>query len=330
MNSNEKALKYKIVSVLKDIGRPASIKEISNKFPDKPVTTIRGRLNENVNKLFKRVARGVYWYINEEETSGVMVFEGDGLDLSFLEDNSIDAIVTDHPWRDPKSNKGTNRKFDNTYDTLCYVEENIKEKARVLKPNAFLAEIIPAENENNYKYLYKIKEMAEKFGLLYYAKVPWRKGNLVFNTGRKSKNTEDVMFFTKGKARCLRENKSKNKRLGGENFMSGTSGMLPTDFETYLDVKEVNEFNAQPPSNRKKIYQSEKPIELYQQILNFISKPGEIILDQFAGSGNLGAAALLADRFAFLIEKSNENIQKICKRLNQFSKKEQVVYQINT
>ncbi|WP_456363642.1 DNA-methyltransferase [Priestia aryabhattai] len=330
MNSKEKALKYKIVSVLKNIGRPASIKEISNKFPDKPITTIRGRLNENVNKLFKRVARGVYWFINEEETSGVMVLEGNGLDLSFIEDNSIDAIVTDHPWHDPKSNKGTNRKFDNTYDTFLYKLEDFKEKARVLKPGSFLVEILPAENESNFKYLYKLKEMAEKCGLLYYAKVPWKKGNLVFNTGRKSKNTEDIMLFTKGKARCLKEDKSKMKRLGGEHYMSGTSGMLPTDFETYIDVKEIGEINAQPSSNRNKIHQSEKPIELYQQILNFISKPGEIILDQFAGSGNLGAAALLTNRFAFLIEKLNENIEKICKRLNQFSKKEQVVYQINT
>ncbi|MDU9693917.1 DNA methyltransferase [Priestia aryabhattai] len=331
MSANEKALKYRIVSVLKNIGRPASIKEISGEISDKPVTTIRGRINENVNKLFKRVARGVYWFVSEEETSGVMLLEGNGLDMSYIEDESVDAIITDHPWLDPKSNKGTNRKFDNSYDTFLYKLEDFKEKARVLKNGSFLVEILPAENENNYKYLYKIKEMAEECGLLYYAKVPWRKGNLIFNTGRKSKNTEDIMFFTKGKARALRPDQSKRKRLGGEHYMSGAAGMLPTDFETEMemDLKEVSEIDAQPASNRNKIHQAEKPIELYQQIINFVTKPGEIVLDQFAGSGNLGAAALLTNRFAFLIEKLNENVQKICKRLNHFAKKDQVVYQLN-
>ena len=40
--------------------------------------------------------------------------------------------------------------------------------------------------------------MAKKSGLKYFAKVPWIKGNSVANTGRKSKNTEDVMIFQRG------------------------------------------------------------------------------------------------------------------------------------
>lgn len=324
MSAKEKVLKHRIVTVLKNIGRPASVKEISAAISDKPVTTIRGRLNENVNKLFRRVARGVYWFVNEEENSGVMVLEGNGRDLSYIEDESVDAIITDHPWEDRQSNKGTNRKFDDSYDTFRYTLEDFKEKARVLKSGSFLVEILPAENHSNYKYLYKIKEMAEECGLLYYSKVPWRKGTFVSNTGRKSKNTEDVMFFTKGKARSLREDKSKMKRLGGEHYMSGTSGMLPTSFET-----EVDEINIQAVSNRKKIHQAEKPIALYEQIIKFVTKPGDIILDQFAGSGNLGVAALLTDRFGFLIEKLRENVTKMCNRLNEFAKKEQVVYQLN-
>ena len=63
---------------------------------------------------------------------------------------------------------------------------------------------MPEENGENYEYLYQMKKMAKEAGLEYYAKVAWKKGDFVANTGRKSKNTEEIAFFTKGKARNLR------------------------------------------------------------------------------------------------------------------------------
>lgn len=319
VSKREKSLKNLIVSVLKGIGRPASINEIHEGLEaegvHKPQTTVRGRLNENVNVLFKRIARGVYWFINEEEMAGVLLYEKDGRDLSSIEDESVDCIITDHPWEDTKSNKGGNRVFDSSYSSQSfrYTLEDFKEKARVLKKGAFLVENLPAENENNYDYLYQIKKMAEEAGLLYYAKVPWRKGTFVSNTGRKSKNTEELMIFSKGKARNLRPDKKKIKQTGEMHYMSGTAEMLPT------------EFDFQPPSNKQKIHQAEKPWQLYQRIIELVTRPGEIILDQFAGSGNLGVAALKTNRLAILFEIMKENVVKIRERLNQFASKEQVV-----
>ena len=85
------------------------------------------------------------------------VINGDGRDLSFLEDGSIDCIITDHPWLDEKANKGGNRNFAK-YDTFEYTLEDFKEKARVLKDGCFLVEMLPAENATNFDYLYKIKK----------------------------------------------------------------------------------------------------------------------------------------------------------------------------
>ena len=150
--------------------------------------------------------------------------------------------------------------------------------------------------------------MSKKSGLKYFAKVPWIKGNSVSNTGRKSKNTEDVMIFSKGKPRSLKLNAKKNiqtalnngldikgmdssqvKALLEENnlvvhYMSGTSSMLPT------------QFNYQTKSITKRVHQAEKPVELLEEIISYISLPYEVILDQFAGSGNLAVAALNVSR----------------------------------
>ena len=54
--------------------------------------------------------------------------------------------------------------------------------------------------------------------------------------------------------------------------MSGTNRMLPTEFNV-------------PPVKRKEVFaQSQKPVELFEQLLEYLTKENEIVLDQFAGS----------------------------------------------
>lgn len=182
---------------------------------------------------------------------------------------------------------------------------DFKEKSRVLKDGCFLVEILPAENENNYKYLYQIKEFAEESGFLYYSKVTWKKGKFVSNTGRKAKNTQDVMIFSKGKARNMRFDSKKSALLKGNYYMSGTSKMLPTMF----DIEPV-------PIN-KKIHQSELPVSLCEEIIEYVTCEDEIILDSFAGSGSVGIAALKKNRNCILIEKDKNATKMICERFSE-------------
>lgn len=257
-----------------------------------------------VNNLCENV------YISKD--NNYVIFEGDGRKLDFLEDESIDCIITDHPWSDNKSNKGGNRNFAE-YDTFEYTVDDFIEKARVLKDGSFLVEMLPAENENNFDYLYKVKKMAQEAGFEYYAKVPWVKGTFVSNTGRKSKNSEDVMIFSKGKPRALRLDAKKTKKLGFECFMSGTNGMLPT------------EFNVQAVPRKDVIAQSQKPVQLFEQILEYITLENEIVLDQSAGSFSVGKACRNKNRKAILIEKIHELCEKGAEQLNCLKLKEKEI-----
>lgn len=188
-------LARRIAEVMEQHARPMSIQEIGLEIPEKPLSSIRGRLYRELSERCKRVARGVYMYLSMDEAGAAIVVEGNGRDLSAFDDGSIDAIVTDHPW-ECESNVGTNRRFDSGYEETVfrYKLEDFKEKARVLKDGGFLVEMLPAENEKNFKYLYEIKIMAEECGLQYYSLIRWKKGIRVFNTGRCSKNSETVMF----------------------------------------------------------------------------------------------------------------------------------------
>ena len=277
-----------------------SLKEAYEAEKDIPRESIRARIYENLGSRFERVAKGIYKTLGGDETC--IVIEGDGRDLSMIADASIDCIFTDHPWFDPKSNCGGNRGFSK-YECFHYTLDDFKEKARVLKDGCFLVEVLPAENENNFEYLYRIKKYAKQNGFEYYSKVSWKKGNFVSNTGRKAKNTQDIMIFSKGQPRKLRLDMKQTKKSGIKTYMRGTNGMLPTMFD------------VPPVSPKNKIHQSELPVSLCEQIISFVTLAGEVILDTFAGSGAVGEAALNLSRNAILIEKAKENVDKICNRL---------------
>lgn len=270
--------------------------------------SIRARIYEGLRRnVFLRLSKGVYatTYTNKDgEESTCVLVHGDGRDLSFLKDSSIDAIITDHPYDISGALKGGNRDFA-SYDLFQYTLEDFKEKFRVMKPGSFLVEFIPEESAENFEYLTRLKQMAMEAGFLYYSKVPWIKGDFVANTGRKSKNAEDVLFFTKGKARNLRPDAKKDKAEPGvQHFMSGAHGMLPTAF------------NVAPPSKKERIHQAEKPLALLKSLVEYVSLPGEWLLDQFAGSGVLGEACKELNRHCFMIEKDDATVNTIVDRLD--------------
>lgn len=280
--------------------------------------SIRARIYEGIDKgLFTRVDKGVYKI--SKDGCDCLLINGDGRDLSMIKDNSIDAIITDHPY-DLSTNKGGNRNFADSYSCFQYNEKDFQEKFRVLKPGAFLVEFLPEESGGNWEYLTKIKNMAKESGFLYYAKVSWIKGNQVNNTGRKSSNSEDILFLSKGKARELRLDTKKNikelteaginpKGLSSEeiksiltkndlpvHYMSGTNGMLPTSFV------------YESPSKQERIHQAQKPKELYKAIEKYITNEFENILDQFAGSCALGEASLEINRNSILFEIDSDMV----------------------
>ena len=262
--------------------------------------SVRSRIYEHLGVKFERLGKGLYITKNAQ----CVLIEGDGRDLSILQDASIDCIITDHPWSDPKANKGGNRNFA-SYDTFQYTVDDFKEKARVLKDGSFLVEVIPNENESNFDYLYQLKKIAQEAGFEYYCKVPWQKGTFKSNTGRCVKDREDLMIFSKGKARALKWDKQRGLDENGNptRRMSGTNGMLPA------------EFNVQPPSKKEQICQSEKPSALFEQLLEYITLENEIVLDQFSGSGSVGQACINTNRKCILIEKAKECVDKIVNRL---------------
>lgn len=64
----------------------------------------------------------------------------------------------------------------------------------------------------------------------------------------------------------------------------------------------------------KRGYPTEKPVQLLRTLIEQSTMPGEWVLDPFAGSGSTAAAAVAADRRAYLIELDIEQAGRIRQR----------------
>lgn len=243
-------------------------------------------------ETFKRVCKGIYMLKGKNSTS--LLIEGDGRALSEIEDNSIDCIITDHPWQDKKAHKSGNQKGFAEYDTFRYNIEDFKQKARVLKPGSFMVEFLPIESSTNWEYLNEIKLMAKECDLRYYTQCIWRNApEGTINTGKTTKGVQQILIFSKGKPRKL-------SRAGVNAYQ--TREILKYEIEILLPTKE-------------KVHQAEKPIALYEYLIENLTEEGEVCLDQFAGSCNMLKAAINTGRFAVCYELCHEFVVKARKRL---------------
>jgi DNA modification methylase len=59
-----------------------------------------------------------------------------------------------------------------------------------------------------------------------------------------------------------------------------------------------------------------KPVKLMQWLCRLLTPPGGVVLDPFAGSGTTGAAAILEGFRPILIEREDEYVADIRRRLN--------------
>ena len=232
-------------------------------------------------------------YCLESDFSSAYLLNSNGRTLEEIKDNSIDCIITDHPWHDPKSNVGGNRNYID-YNTFKYTIEDFKTKYRVLKDGCYLVEFLPIETANNWEYLSKIKEMAKEAGFLYYCSLVWRKAKAgTRNTGRTTKETEQILIFSKGKA----------KRLSDLHKPYKTKKILPWEIDIRI-------------SKTNKNHKAEKPIELYEYLIENLTEQGDICLDQFGGSCNLIKASVNTNRNGIVFEKDETFIEKAVERFN--------------
>ncbi len=73
-----------------------------------------------------------------------------------------------------------------------------------------------------------------------------------------------------------------------------------------LDNEHCNIWTTKEPLGRKKAHPCQKPVDVLERIITTHTRPGDLVVDFFAGSGSTGVAALHTGRRYLLIDQSEE------------------------
>jgi modification methylase len=241
------------------------------------------------------------------QSANVTLFHGDcNAVMAMLPAGSVGAIVTDAPYG--ASTKGLMKRQGNAIvsqsfgewdniskkDLLAKYNEWSKEWYRLLRPGGAVVAFTGRRNINN------VEDILEDAGFMIHPFITWLKPNpspFALANRKTPISTEMAVWATKpGVAYTF--NRGAWQHLGST-----------------LDNSDVILQSTAPSHNRA--HPTQKPEPLMGKLLAAFAKPGDVILDPFAGSGTTLVAARLRGLSSIGIEQSQKYCDAIVARLGQ-------------
>ena len=224
--------------------------------------------------------------------------------LKTLPDASIDLVFADPPYNlqlggdlsrpDQSFVDGVDDAWDkfasfSEYD--AFTKDWLREVARVLKPNATLFVI------GSYHNIFRVGTILQDLGFWILNDIVWRKTNPMPNfRGRRFTNAHETLIW------AARSSETKNYTFNYEALKAGNDDrQLRSDWIFPLctgeeRIKDESGYKAHP---------TQKPEALLARILMSATKPGDVVLDPFFGSGTTGAVAKRLGRAFIGIERDS-------------------------
>ncbi len=160
---------------------------------------------------------------------------------------------------------------------------------RVMKPNATLWVI------GSYHNIYRVGALIQDLGFWILNDVVWRKANPMPNfRGRRFTNAHETLIW------AVREPNARGYTFNYEALKAGNDDVqVRSDWTLPLCTGEER---LKAPDG-KKLHPTQKPEALLARVILAASRPGDLVLDPFLGSGTTGAVAKRLDRRFIGIER---------------------------
>ena len=252
-------------------------------------------------------------YTNEELINKVIM--GDTIEeLRKIPDNSIDMIFADPPYfmqtegellrTDGSKFAGVDDDWDkftgyNEYDEFSF--EWLKECKRVLKKNGSIWVI------GSFQNIYRLGYIMQNLGYWILNDIIWSKPNAAPNfSGTRYQNSHETLLW------CT---KDKNAKY---TFNYKTMKHLNNNKQD----KSVWEIGICIGSERlkgkdgKKMHSTQKPEKLLYKVILSSTKPNDLVLDPFFGTGTTGAVAKMLGRNFVGIEREKQYVDASIERIN--------------
>ena len=235
------------------------------------------------------------------------VLQGDCLELmKDIPDGSIDLIMADLPY-------GTTQC---RWDTIIPFEPLWEQYERIIKDNGaivltaqqpFTSALIMS-NPKLYRYNW-VWDKVISTNFMNARKMPLKGFEDICVFYKKLPTYNPVM--TEGKPFTDKRNNVAKERVSKEIY-----GTMP------LPMEQKNEGTRYPRGfikisarNNKPIHNTQKPVELMEYLIKTYTDEGDLVLDNVAGSGSTGIAAMNTNRNFILMEQEPEYVEIIKRRL---------------
>ena len=243
------------------------------------------------------------------------IIKGDCIEnLKKLPDESVDLIFADPPYfmqTEGELHRTNGAKFQGVedewdkfsdyreYDEFCTAW--LKECKRVMKKNSSIWVI------GSFQNIYRIGYIMQNLGFWILNDVIWSKPNAVPNFGgtRFQNSHETLLWCTKNKnAKYIFNYKTMKHLNNGKQEKSVWNIGICIGNERIKDKEG------------KKVHSTQKPEKLLYNVIISSSRPGDIVLDPFFGTGTTGAMAKLTGRNYIGIEREEEYINVAQERID--------------
>ena len=243
------------------------------------------------------------------------IIKGDCIEnLKSIPSESVDLIFADPPYfmqtegellrTDGTKFQGVEDEWDKfddykQYDEFC--TKWLKECKRIMKKNASIWVIGAFQN------IYRIGYIMQNMGFWILNDVIWAKTNPAPNfSGTRFQNAHETMLW------CTKDSKAKY------TFNYKTMKHLNNDKQerSIWNIGLCIGNERLKDKNGKKIHSTQKPEKLLYNVIISSSKPGDIVLDPFFGTGTTGAIAKMTGRNYIGLEREEDYINAAQERID--------------
>ena len=244
------------------------------------------------------------------------ILQGDCIEIMRqIPDASVDAVFADPPYNLQLGSKTLYRPEDQTaaravrdswdsFESSAEYDEFTKlwlaECKRVLKPNGAMWTI------GSYHNIFRVGTILQDMGFWILNDIVWVKTNPMpnFRGTRFTNAHETLIWATPTKTGKYTFNYDTMKKLIGGKQMRSDWGL-----NICLGEERIKDADG------KSLHNTQKPLDLLHRVILASTKPGDIILDPFMGSGTTAAAAIELGRQFIGIEREPEYVSAARERI---------------
>ena len=241
---------------------------------------------------------------------------GDNLPIlqKHIPDESVDLIYIDPPFNTGKTHKYREREYDDKFeslqDYLRFIRPRLEEGHRILKPNgSFFLHI-------DYRAVHYCKMVMDTiFGSESFKnEIIW-----AYDFGARQKDKwatkhDNILWYAKN-PKDYTYNYDRLERVPYLSTMRQDDERLGVG-KTLTDVWWCSIIHTN--SKERVGYPTQKPLKILNRIVQIHSKPNDVLMDYFAGSGSFGESAAMHNRQSILIDRNPDVVEIIQNRLGLF------------